>query len=165
MNDSKRYRMVFSLVIPKGYRRLCLVVLLALSGCSTPEKAPVGGADRAATTGPAQPGKAAPKRLREEKSKAPTPSPAPSRKSQPRYPLVTPVEGLTARVISVNEELRFVVLDFSLGSAPAAEQRLGVYRESVKVGEVRVTRWSSGRNVVANIVSGEARMGDEVRLE
>ena len=79
--------------------------------------------------------------------------------------MVTPIQTPSGRVISVNTELRFVVLDFSLNPAPAAEQRLGLYRENVKVGELRITRWSSGSNVVANIVAGEAKIGDEAREE
>ncbi len=165
MSDSKRNRLAARLAVARGSCSALLIVGLALGGCGRPEKTSSGREGRAATIGSARPGKAAPKRLPEERTKATTPSPAPARKGEARYPLVTPIQVPSGRVISVNTELRFVVLDFSLNPAPAVEQRLGIYRENVRVGEVRITRWSSGRNVVANIITGEAQIGDEVREE
>jgi hypothetical protein len=46
---------------------------------------------------------------------------------------------------------------------PAVEQRLFVYRQGLKVGEVKVDTWQLGENAVADLVSGEAKPGDEVR--
>jgi hypothetical protein len=74
--------------------------------------------------------------------------------------LTNPLHG---RVASVNVNLRFVVLDFALKQLPAIEQRLGVYREGLKVGEVKVTGPERGGNIVADLVAGEVRVGDEVR--
>lgn len=163
--SSKRNRMAAWLPSAGESCFALLIAGLALGGCGLREQTPGSAEGRAATTGPARPGKAASKRPPEERNKATTPSPAPTPKQAPRYPMVTPIQTPSGRVISVNTELRFVVLDFSLNPAPAAEQRLGLYRENVKVGELRITRWSSGSNVVANIVAGEAKIGDEAREE
>jgi hypothetical protein len=77
--------------------------------------------------------------------------------------LVTPDNSLTARVVSYNSAGRFVVLGFSVGQMPGLEQGLFLYRNGIKVGEVRVTGPQRDNNIVADIVTGEARVGDEVR--
>ncbi len=79
--------------------------------------------------------------------------------------IVTPGAGLTGKVASVNTAYQFVVITFDGAPPPAAEQKLGVYRASLKVGEVKVTGQQMGRNVVADLVTGEARAGDDVRPE
>jgi hypothetical protein len=79
--------------------------------------------------------------------------------------IITPVAGLAGRVASVNPAYQFVVIAFEGGSAAVPDQKLAVYRANLKVGEVRVSRQQMGRNVVADIVAGEARAGDEVRAE
>jgi hypothetical protein len=77
--------------------------------------------------------------------------------------IVTPEEGLAGKVALVNSVGRFVVLNFPVGHLPAVEQVLNVYRRGLKVGEVRVTNAQLDDNVVADIVSGEAVVGDAVR--
>src|SRR5712691_3284541 len=52
---------------------------------------------------------------------------------------VTAAHAMTGRVASVNSAGRFVVLTFPLGTMPAAEKRLNVYRTGLKVGEVKVS--------------------------
>ena len=78
---------------------------------------------------------------------------------------LAPTLQLTGKVASVNSELRFVVLDFSVGDMPAINQRLGVYRAGQKVAQVKVTGPQSDTNIVADIIEGEAQVGDEVRQE
>ena len=78
---------------------------------------------------------------------------------------MSPTLQLTGKVASVNSELRFVVLDFSVGDMPGINQRLGVYRAGQKVGQVKVTGPQSDTNIVADMVEGEAHVGDEVRQE
>lgn len=78
---------------------------------------------------------------------------------------LAPTLQLTGKVASVNSELRFVVLDFSVGDMPGINQRLGVYRAGQKVGQLKVTGPQSDTNIVADIVEGEAQTGDEVRQE
>jgi hypothetical protein len=75
---------------------------------------------------------------------------------------VTPSRTLIGRVVLVNPN-RFVVLTFPIGTLPTPDQRLNVYRNGLKVGELKVTRWQMDVNAVADIVAGECRTGDEVR--
>lgn len=67
------------------------------------------------------------------------------------------------RVASVNPTLRFVVMDFPLRKMPALEQRLNVYRNGQKIGEVKVTGPSLDTTIAGDIITGEAQIGDEVR--
>jgi hypothetical protein len=77
--------------------------------------------------------------------------------------IVTPDTTLTGRVVAYNEAGRFVVLDFPIGHLPANEQVMFAFRQGLKVGEVKVTGPQRDHNTVADLVSGEARKGDEVR--
>ena len=77
--------------------------------------------------------------------------------------LVTPENSLTGRVLTYNEAGRFVVLDFPVGKLPGRDQALFVYRQGLKVGEVKITGPERDTNTVADLVSGEAQKGDEVR--
>ena len=77
--------------------------------------------------------------------------------------IVTPLAALSGRVASVNTAGQFVVITFEAGQLPAPDQKLNVYRAELKVGELKVSRQQIGRNVVADIVAGEARVGDEAR--
>jgi len=70
---------------------------------------------------------------------------------------------MTGRVVVYNEAGRFVVLDFPIGHLPANEQIMHVFRQGLKVGEVKITGPQRDHNTVADLVSGEARKGDEVR--
>jgi hypothetical protein len=77
--------------------------------------------------------------------------------------IVTASEGLGGKVAMVNTDLRFVVLTFPVGQIPNVDQHLTVYRNGVKVGEVKVTGPRRNENTVADIVAGEVARGDEVR--
>jgi len=98
----------------------------------------------------------------------PFPQPQPAVRSkrgagQPAELIVTPENVLTGRVVSYNDTGRFVVLDFPLGRTPAPDQRMFVYRRGLKVGEVKINAWQRENLVVADLTSGEAAVGDEVR--
>jgi hypothetical protein len=67
------------------------------------------------------------------------------------------------RVVSVNPNARFVVIGFALGSVPAIGKRLSVYRNGLKIGELKITGPQRENNIVADIVTGECQLGDEVR--
>ena len=82
-----------------------------------------------------------------------------------RYPLITPLDTVFGRVISVNSPARFVVVDFFFHGLPDAEQRLGIYRQGRRVGEVRASVWAKGGRVAADLLEGDAQVGDEVRAE
>ncbi len=77
---------------------------------------------------------------------------------------MAPAQPLAGKVVSVNERLRYVILDFSLSRLPEIEQRFHVYREGQKVGEVKISGPSQNMNIAADIVAGEAKAGDEARL-
>lgn len=77
--------------------------------------------------------------------------------------IVTPDVLLIGTVTTYNTAGRFVVLDFPVGRMPVVEQVLFVYRQGLKVGEVRVTGPERDHNTVADLISGEAQKGDEVR--
>ena len=77
--------------------------------------------------------------------------------------IVTPDNSLTARVASYNAAGRFVVLSFPVGQVPRLDQNLFLYRDGMKVGEVKITGPQRENNIVADLVAGEARVGDEVR--
>jgi len=66
-------------------------------------------------------------------------------------------------VVSVNPTARFVVLTFPIGALPGLEKRLNVYRGGLKVGEIKITGPQRDNNTVADIVTGECQIGDEVR--
>jgi len=66
-------------------------------------------------------------------------------------------------VIRANPQLRFVVMDFPLRRTPALEQRLNVYRDGQKVGEVKVSGPARDTTIAGDVMVGEARVGDEIR--
>jgi hypothetical protein len=78
-------------------------------------------------------------------------------------PIVTPDNSLTARVVSYNASGRFVVLSFPVGQMPRLDQSLFLYRDGMKVGEVKITGPQRENNIVADLVTGEAEVGSEVR--
>jgi len=77
---------------------------------------------------------------------------------------VTPaLSTVYGRVAHVNAADRFVVLTYPIGRVPPINKRLSVYREGMKVGELKVTGPQQDPNTVADITAGEAHAGDEVR--
>lgn len=77
--------------------------------------------------------------------------------------IVTPDESLTAKVLSVNTVGRFVVLNFPEGRLPKLDQHLFLYRDGLKVGEVKAVGPQQDTSIVADILSGDAQVGDTVR--
>ncbi len=70
---------------------------------------------------------------------------------------------LVGKVVRVEPSARFVVLNFPVGRFPALDQHLNLYRNGIKVGEVKVSAWQNDDIVVADILAGESQVGDEVR--
>ncbi len=89
-----------------------------------------------------------------------TPTNAPP--DNPKF-IVTPETTPVGKVVRVNDNARFAVLNFPVGTMPGMEQRLNVYRHGLKVGEVKVTGPQQDDNTVADIVTGEVQVGDELR--
>ena len=79
--------------------------------------------------------------------------------------IVTPAVSLAAEVISVNDVGRFVVLRFPGGNLPKLQQTLSLYRAGLKVGLVKISGPQSDNHIVADILSGEVKVGDKVRDE
>ena len=77
--------------------------------------------------------------------------------------IVTPSSSTRGHVTSVNVGGRFVVLSYPVGTLPALESRLNVYRGGLKVAELKVTGPNRDTFTVADIIAGECRIGDEAR--
>jgi hypothetical protein len=92
-------------------------------------------------------------------SNQPTPAPIPA--SLPR----TRVLPLTARIASVNDKLRFVVVDFTNSRQPQIDERLSVYRVGEKVAEIKISGPYRNTTVAADIMAGEVKYGDEVKTD
>lgn len=76
---------------------------------------------------------------------------------------VAPATTVTGKVVHVNPRGQFAVVTFPLGYLPRPEKRLAVYRNGLKVGELKVSKEQIVPNAVADIMAGEAQVGDEVR--
>ena len=76
---------------------------------------------------------------------------------------VIPVNPIQGKVVLLKTDLNYVIIDFSLGRLPSPEQKLNVYRGGQKVGQVRISGQSVSVNFAADIVAGEAKVGDEVK--
>jgi hypothetical protein len=79
--------------------------------------------------------------------------------------IVTPDSSLTATVVAVNPVGRFVVLGFNSGPLPKDDKTLFIYHAGLKVAEVKITGPRKDVNVVADLVAGDAEVGDTVRAE
>jgi len=77
--------------------------------------------------------------------------------------IVTLDPAASGKVAHVNTTDRFVILNYPLGHVPANGRQLNLYRHGLKVGEVKVTGPQQDDNTVADMISGEAQEGDEVR--
>jgi hypothetical protein len=85
--------------------------------------------------------------------------PAPAAQTQ----IVTPDDSLAARVVSVNTVGRFVVLNFPEGRMPKLDQHMYLYRAGLKSAEVKVAGPQQDTSIVADLVAGDAMVGDTVR--
>ena len=89
----------------------------------------------------------------------------PAKPAQTNRPsmIVTPDDALVGKVVRVDPEGHFVVLNFPIGRLPRLDQKLNVYRLGLKVGVLKVGGPQRDDNIVADLDAGEARIGDEVR--
>ncbi len=67
------------------------------------------------------------------------------------------------RITLVNPDLKFVVVDYSGTTVPAAGATLTVYRDDKPVGAVRLTEPAHGQFTTADILKGDLQVGDRVR--
>jgi hypothetical protein len=93
-------------------------------------------------------------------------SPSPPSGAQAKYQSVTitPESAMVGKVVLVNRAAQFVVLNFPLGRMAPIDQRLDLYRHGLKVGELRVTGPQREDNIVADLLAGEAELGDDARV-
>lgn len=88
---------------------------------------------------------------------------APPPSTELSKPIVTPDNSLAAKVVSVNNVGRFVVLSFPRDRMPKVGQPMFLYRAGLKVADVKITGPQQENNIVADLISGEAQVGDTVR--
>jgi hypothetical protein len=93
-----------------------------------------------------------------DRGKSSPPPAAPAAK-----PVVRASDALAGRVVSSNPVARFAVLNFPVTHVPAINQTFYAYRDGLKVGELKITGPQKDDNIVADVVNGEAKAGDEVR--
>ena len=93
------------------------------------------------------------------KAKRSQQGPAPT----PGKPVLVPSHALVGKIVRVMPAGRFVVITFPVGHLPILEQRLNVFRNGLKVGELKVTGPQLDDNIVADLVAGDAQPGDEVK--
>jgi hypothetical protein len=86
-----------------------------------------------------------------------------SHPAAPSSAIVTPNDSLAGKVAAYNSAGRFVVLNFPGAQLPKVDQTLFLYRAGLKVAELKVTGPQDEDNIVANLVTGDAAVGDEVR--
>lgn len=80
-------------------------------------------------------------------------------------PIVKPDDTSSGEVVLVNKNARFVVVNFAGENIPPPGRKLSVYHDGLKIGELKVTGPQREANTVADIVTGEAGLNDEVREE
>jgi len=78
---------------------------------------------------------------------------------------IRPLDGAVGQIARVHAQLRFVVVDFRLNTPPEPEQHLAVYRDGQRVAELKAGYIRRDTTVSADILSGEPREADEVRVE
>ena len=68
-----------------------------------------------------------------------------------------------AKVVMVNKEMKFVVLEFTNSAVPTAGSQLSLYRGKERVATLKATEPMKPPLITADILDGEVRKGDEVR--
>jgi hypothetical protein len=86
-----------------------------------------------------------------------------ARPESPERVRPAPFGSAPAKIMLVNDQHRFVVIDFSARSLPPVGTRINVYRNGKKVGVVQLTEPTRMRLATADVLEGELRVGDEAR--
>jgi hypothetical protein len=119
--------------------------------------------DKLAVSPEGKPPKAAQAPL-EEKNKKKTEKPSRPKPADSK-PIITPDDSSAGKVVLVNRNARFVVISFSQGNVPATGRKLNVYRNGLKVAELKITGPQQDDNTVGDIMTGQVQVKDEVREE
>jgi len=77
--------------------------------------------------------------------------------------IVTPDNSISGKVVLYDSAGRFVVVNFPAGQMPAMGQILFLYRAGLKTAEVKITGPQGYGNIVADLLTGDVKVGDEVR--
>ena len=102
-------------------------------------------------------------RVKTNAPKPPTSKSVSAKEAKAQAPAATAINEPAGKIASVNPALRFVVIDFGLNRVPQTDQRLGIYRQGQKVGEIKISNQARNSIIAADITAGEAQVGDEVR--
>jgi len=78
-------------------------------------------------------------------------------------PVITPDLRPMGHVQMVNTSGHFVVVSFANGFMPDVEDKLGVFRDGSKIGEIKITGPQREYNIAAEILSGDPQVQDEVK--
>lgn len=89
--------------------------------------------------------------------------PSTSANTPAKKPIVKASDELVGKVVRYNTIGRFAVLNFPVNRMPAVGGTVFVYREGLKVGEIKITGPIQDDNIVGDLVSGDGKSGDEVR--
>ena len=85
--------------------------------------------------------------------------------TKPSKVVIQPDLRRAGRIQLVNAQGRFAVMVFLDGQVPAADAHLSVYRNGLKVGEIKVTGPQRGNDTVGDVIAGDVQVHDEVREE
>ena len=91
------------------------------------------------------------------------PAPTATASSPAPQPIVTPAASVAGKVARYVDAGRFVVLSFPVGHMPKAGANLFLYRNGLKVAEIKVSGPETEHFTVADILTGDAQAGDETR--
>ncbi|MDI9401135.1 MAG: hypothetical protein QM428_04260 [Verrucomicrobiota bacterium] len=75
------------------------------------------------------------------------------------------MSSFETKIRLVNENLKFVVLDYSYEPMPPVETRLSVYRGNSKIGLIKITGPIKDGSIVGIILEGTPQVGDTVLRE
>jgi hypothetical protein len=90
--------------------------------------------------------------------------PSPDKKNPPQT-YITPHLATVGHVEMVNAEGRFVVLSFPLGQVPPPGRHWRINHQGLTIGRVTITGPQREIDTVADIVEGQANVGDEAAPE
>jgi hypothetical protein len=93
----------------------------------------------------------------------PTATPPPAAAGADQQPAAPPATARAGKVVWVNQPGRFVVLKFPREQVPRPGEAFSLYRGGQKTGEVRIGSSRDDDRVVADVLSGDAQLGDEAR--
>lgn len=143
-----------------------LALLIFITACQSTDRGS-GANALPKTTWPVQElNKSSPRKVTQQpRQKSTATQRTPTRKqAEPALPLI-PITESRGIVVLVNTQSRFIVADFSFNPVPTPGQRLAIFRNGQRVGEARTSEFARGSLVAADILTGEARLNDEVRAE